>query len=67
MKLNSEKQIIRVQIWTNGTWRRQIRGTVIGTSDGVVGVLLDNGEYADVPEGRLRVIRKTNKRGRRNE
>ena len=61
MKLHSERQIIRVQLWTNGAWRRQIRGTVIGTSNGLVGVLLDNGEYADVPEGRLRVIRKTKK------
>lgn len=56
MKLHSERQIIRVQIWTNGAWRRQILGTVIGTS-----------EYADVPAGRLRVIGKTKLRGARNE
>lgn len=62
MKLTNERQIIRVQLWTEGAWRRQIRGTVIGTNNGLIGVLLDNGEYADVPEGRLRVISKTMKR-----
>lgn len=55
IKLMDEKQNIRVQLWTNGEWRRNIRGWVVGSHDGIVGVLLDNGEYADVPAEQLRV------------
>lgn len=49
-------KVIRVQLWTNGVWRHNIRGTVIGSHDGIVGVLLDSGEYVDVPEDRLRIV-----------
>ena len=55
-RLLNEHQVIRVQLWTNGAWRRNIRGTVIGSYDGIVGVLLDSGEYVDVPEERLRIV-----------
>lgn len=58
IKLTNESQAIRVQLWTHGAWRRNIRGQVIGSHDGMVGVLLDTGEYVDVPEERLRVVRK---------
>ena len=43
-------------IWTNGAWRENLRGQVIGSYDGIVGVLLDSGEYMDVPEDRLRIV-----------
>ena len=51
-----EHKAIRVQLWTNGAWRHNIRGTVIGSHEGIVGVLLDSGEYVDVPEERLKII-----------
>ena len=56
VRLLDEHKAIRVQLWTNGAWRRNIRGTVIGSHDGTVGVLLDSGEYVDVPEERLKII-----------
>ncbi len=56
MKLLDEHQVVRVQLWMNGAWRRSIRGTVIGSHEGTIGVLLDTGEYIDVPEDRLRIV-----------
>ena len=56
VRLLDEHQVIPVQLWTNGAWRRNIRGTVIGSYDGIVGVLLDSGEYVDVPEERLKIV-----------
>ena len=47
---------IRVELWSNGAWRRKRYGTTIGSYDGIVGVLLDTGEYVDVPAGTLRVL-----------
>lgn len=54
--LTDTTQILRVQIWTSGAWRKNLRGQVIGNYDGIVGVLLDSGEYMDVPEDRLRIV-----------
>lgn len=56
VRLLDEHKAIRVQLWTNGAWRHNIRGQVIGSYDGIVGVLLDSGEYVDVPEERLRIV-----------
>ena len=56
MRLMHKDQTIRVQIWSNGAWRYNLRGQVIGSYDGLVGVLLDNGEYVDVLEERLKII-----------
>lgn len=56
VRLLDEHKAIRVQLWTNGRWRHNIRGTVIGSYDGIVGVVLDNGEYIDVPEERLKIV-----------
>jgi hypothetical protein len=56
VRLLDEHKAIRVQLWTNGAWRHNIRGTVIGSHEGIVGVLLDSGEYVDVPEERLKII-----------
>lgn len=63
IKLTNENQTIRVQLWTGGAWRRKIRGWVIGSHDGIVGVLLDTGEYVDVPEERLRILYRRQKHG----
>ncbi len=52
IRLMDEHEVIRVQL----IWRHNIRGTVIGSHDGTVGVLLDSGEYMDVPEERLRTV-----------
>lgn len=54
--LTDTTQILRVQIWTSGAWRKKLRGQVIGSYDGIVGVLLDSGEYMDVPEDWLRIV-----------
>lgn len=62
IKLMDDSQTIRVQLWTNGAWKHNIRGQVIGSHDGIVGVLLDNGEYVDVPEERLRIIGREGRR-----
>lgn len=56
IQLLDPKLIIRVQMWGAGQWRRKLYGTLIGTSDGVAGVLLDSGLYIDVPVERLKEI-----------
>lgn len=56
ISLENKSQEIRVQLWRNGTWRYSIHGQVIGSYDGIVGVLLDSGEYMDVPEDWLRIV-----------
>ncbi len=54
--LTDTTQILWVQIWTSGAWRENLRGQVIGSYEGIAGVLLDCGEYVDVPVERLRVV-----------
>lgn len=56
IRLENKNQKIRVQLWRNGAWRHNIRGQVIGSYDGIVGVLMDSGEYIDVLEDRLRIV-----------
>lgn len=56
ISLTDDKQVVRVQIWSSGAWRKNLRGQVIGNYDGIVGVLLDSGEYMDVPEDWLRIV-----------
>jgi hypothetical protein len=31
-------------------------GSMIGSNDGLIGILLDNGDYIDVPQERLRIV-----------
>jgi len=50
MKLK-DKMIIDVQVYPGRRF-----GTVIGSNNGLIGVLLNNGEYIDVTQERLRVI-----------
>lgn len=54
IKLTDENHTI--QLWSNGAWKHNIRGQIIGSHSGIVGVLLDNGEYVDVLADQLRVI-----------
>lgn len=48
---------IRVRIWREGSWDKAPCGTVIGSYEGTVGVLLDSGIYVDVPEEHLKRMR----------
>lgn len=50
MKLK-EKQIITVQVYPGRKF-----GTVIGSNDGLIGILLDDGEYIDIPQNRVRIV-----------
>lgn len=58
MKLTRENQIIRVVVRATG-----IAGSVVGTSDGLIGVLLDTGEYIDVEEAGLKKLYRRRKHG----
>ena len=47
---------IRVRIISEEHKHHRFCGTVIGSYDGVYGVLLDTGEYADIPTDQAQVI-----------
>ncbi len=49
---------IRVRLWRGESWKKNLCGTVIGSYEGIVGVLLDNGDYVDVPEHHLKCMRR---------
>ena len=49
--LKKESQVIRVRLHDGQC------GTVIGSSEGLIGILLDSGEYVDVPEGMVKKIK----------
>jgi hypothetical protein len=46
-----DKQKVVVQVYPGRKF-----GTVIGSSEDLIGILQDNGEYIDVPQERLRII-----------
>ncbi|MFV0240750.1 MAG: hypothetical protein ACK5H4_12030 [Lacrimispora sphenoides] len=50
MKLEDKKKIV-VQVYPGRKF-----GAVIGSNDGLIGILLNSGEYIDVPQERLRII-----------
>jgi hypothetical protein len=50
MKLEPKKIVI-VQVYPG----RQF-GIVIGSNNGLIGILLDNGKYIDVPQERVKII-----------
>ena len=56
IRLSSESRIISVRVWTDYSKTAYVRGQIIGSSDGLYGVLLNNGEYIDVPDHQLCVI-----------
>ena len=42
-----------VHVWKDSNKKEYVSGQVIGVSDGIYGVLLNNGDYIDVPEHQL--------------
>ncbi|MBE5985688.1 MAG: hypothetical protein E7248_20625 [Paenibacillaceae bacterium] len=46
-----DKQIITVQIYPGRKF-----GTMIGSNDGLIGILLNSGEYIDIPQERVRIV-----------
>ena len=46
-----DKQKITVQVYPGRKF-----GTMIGSNDGLIGILLDDGEYIDVPQERVRIV-----------
>ena len=46
-----DKKIVTVQVYPGRKF-----GTMIGSNDGLIGILLNNGEYIDVPHERVRVV-----------
>lgn len=46
-----DKQIITVQVYPGRKF-----GTMIGSNDGLIGILLDSGEYIDTPQDRVRIV-----------
>lgn len=50
MKLE-DKQIITVQVYPERKF-----GIMIGSNDGLIGILLDSGEYIDIPQERVRIV-----------
>ena len=50
MKLE-DKQKVTVQVYPGRKF-----GTMIGSNDGLIGILLNNGEYVDVPQERVKIV-----------
>ena len=46
-----DKQIITVQVYPGRKF-----GTMIGSNDGLIGILMYSGEYIDVPQERVRIV-----------
>lgn len=50
MKLLDKQKVI-VQVYPGRKF-----GTMIGSNDGLIGILLNSGEYLDVPQERVRIV-----------
>lgn len=50
MKLEDKQKVV-VQVYPGRKF-----GTVIGSNDGLIGILLDSGEYIDTPQDRVRIV-----------
>ena len=46
-----DKQKVTVQVYPGRRF-----GTMIGSNDGLIGILLNSGEYIDVPQERVRIV-----------
>lgn len=46
-----DKQKVVVQVYPGRKF-----GLMIGSGEGLIGILLDNGEYIDVPQERVKII-----------
>ena len=50
MKIEDKQKIV-VQVYPGRKF-----GTVIGSCDGLIGILLDDGNYIDIPQERVRIV-----------
>lgn len=57
MKLRNDISKMRVRLKFKLTGGKLVCGEVIGSYEGVYGVLMDNGEYKDIPARDLDVVR----------
>ena len=57
MKLRNDISKMRVRLKLKLTGGKLVCGEVIGSYDGVCGVLMDNGDYKDIPARDLEVVR----------
>jgi len=46
-----DKQKITVQVYPGRKF-----GTMVGSNDGLIGILLNSGEYIDIPQERVRIV-----------
>ncbi len=46
-----DRQKVTVQIYPGRKF-----GTMIGSNDGLIGILLNSGEYIDIPQERVRIV-----------
>ncbi len=46
-----DKQKVTVQVYPGRKF-----GAMIGSNDGLIGILLNSGEYIDVPQERVRIV-----------
>ncbi|PPK79865.1 hypothetical protein BXY41_10890 [Lacrimispora xylanisolvens] len=46
-----DKQKVTAQVYPGRKF-----GTMIGSNDGLIGILLNSGEYIDVPQERVRIV-----------
>jgi hypothetical protein len=46
-----DKQKVTVQVYPGRKF-----GTMIGSNDGLIGILLNSGDYIDIPQERVRIV-----------
>ena len=46
-----DKQIVTVQVYPGREF-----GTMIGSNEGLIGILMNSGEYIDIPQERVRIV-----------
>ena len=61
MKLE-DKQKITVQVYPGRKF-----GTMIGSNDGLIGILIISGDYIDVPQERVRIVSVEVEKGGKDE
>lgn len=58
-----DNQIITVQVYPGRKF-----GTMIGSNNGLIGILLNSGEYIDIPQARVRIVSvEVEKNGKENQ
>ena len=46
-----DKQIVTVQVYPGREF-----GTMIGSNEGLIGILMNSGEYIDIPQERVKIV-----------